>query len=124
MKSLLKPLATAIIILGTTVSLSSVYAARDLAPLQYFHNAQPGVEQKINVGYDHIDELERKVSGNDGKHGMQHSITELYSKLDALQKQTDLDRKRLDGTDLGLGRVSKRVAFLESVQKPVSEPIK
>lgn len=77
------------------ISISAVAAAKQLPELQYFHNAEPGEQQKINVAYAHIEELERKVSG------MQQQITILHAKFDGLPKLT----RSLDGKTSGTFKV-------------------
>lgn len=52
-----------------------------LPELDYFHNATPGEQQKINMAYAHIDELERKVEG------LQDQVTKFHGRFSALESQ-------------------------------------
>lgn len=45
-------------------------------------------------------------------------------RMQNMQIRIDALEKKSDNTAEGLGKVAKRVSFLESVQKPVSEPLK
>lgn len=75
--------------------------AKALPPLQYFQNAQPGVEQKLNVAYYHIEELERIV------HGLQDENNKRHAEQDASNP------KRIDNIALGEGKLAIRITDLE-----------
>lgn len=61
------------LIAGLVIAGAAASAAPELPTLQYFHNAQPGVEQKLNVAYTHIEELERVIHGLQGENNKRHS---------------------------------------------------
>lgn len=115
-------------VLGVTAVIACAANAKELPALQYFQNATPGEQQKINVALYHLEEDERIIKG------LQDQVTQFHARFDALEKrlhgfagrdqvqQTQLDEisGKLSNTAEGLGKVTKRISFLESIQKPVS----
>lgn len=84
-------------IVGLLLGATAVAAAcaKALPPLVYISNAQPGIEQKVNVAYYHIEELERKVSGLQDENNKRHAD------------------KRQDNIAKGEGKLAIRIADLE-----------
>lgn len=89
------------IFLATTLATAAI-AAKVLPPMQYIPNAQPGVEQKLNVAYYHIEELERVVQGlqeeNNKRHAYQADLEKRMSGFATRDQHQEASIKELNWT--------------------------